>query len=326
MRYPYIDMHCDTLLRTYREEPERLYDGRDGMQGFRLMQEAGQMCQFFAVFFPPKERKQQPPLPPTDEEFFDRLCSTLKEQVSLHRDIIASATNAKEITENWKNGLASAFLTIEDGRMVNGKMENLQKLYDAGVRAIGLTWNYSNCFGFPNSTDPEIMKKGLTDFGISAIEEMNRLGIMVDVSHLSDGGFYDVAQLSKKPFIASHSNCRELTSHPRNLTDGMIRLLAAKGGIMGLNLYSEFVAPDGAKPESRIEYLVAHVLHMFHVGGEDSIGIGTDFDGIDGQLDIDKPIEMELLFDALHKKGLTERQMDKFAYGNALRVIKENMG
>ena len=205
-------------------------------------------------------------------------------------------------------------------------MENLQKLYDAGVRAIALTWNYSNCFGFPNSTDPEIMKKGLTDFGISAIEEMNRLGIMVDVSHLSDGGFYDVVQLSKKPFIASHSNCRELTSHPRNLTDGMIRLLAAKGGIMGLNLYSEFVTPDGAKPESRIEYLVAHVLHMFHVGGEDCIGIGTDFDGIDGQLDIDKPIEMELLFDALHKKGLTERQMDKFAYGNALRVIKENMG
>lgn len=95
---------------------------------------------------------------------------------------------------------------------------------------------------------------------------------------------------------------------------------------MGLNLYSEFVTPDGAKPESRIEYLVAHVLHMFHVGGEDCIGIGTDFDGIDGQLDIDKPIEMELLFDALHKKGLTERQMDKFAYGNALRVIKENMG
>lgn len=323
MTYPYIDMHCDTLLRTYREDPERLYDGKDGMQGIKLMKEAGQMCQFFAVFFPPRQEEQDPPLPATDEEFFSRLSETLKEQVTLHSDMIAMASNAQEIQENWEKGLASAFLTMEDGRMVNGKMERLKELYDTGVRAIALTWNYANCFGFPNSRDPEIMNKGLTDFGIEAIGEMNRLGIMVDVSHLSDGGFYDVAKYSSKPFLATHSNCRALTDHPRNLTDDMIRVLADKGGVSGLNFCAGFVSPEGARPESKIEYLVNHALHMIQVGGEDCIGIGTDFDGIEGPLEVSNPTEMEKLFDALHKKGLTPRQLEKMAYGNVLRVIRE---
>lgn len=323
MTYPYIDMHCDTLLRTYREEPERLYDGRKGMQGIKLMKEAGQMCQFFAVFFPPREEKQNPPLPDTDEEFFKQLSETLKKQVHLHKDMIAMASNAREVQENWEKGLSSAFLTMEDGRMVKGKMERIKELYDTGVRAIALTWNYANCFGYPNSRDPEIMKKGLTGFGIEAIGEMNRLGIMVDVSHLSDGGFYDVAEYSKKPFLATHSNCRALTDHPRNLTDDMIRVLADKGGVSGLNFCGGFVKPKGAESESRIEYLVNHALHMIQVGGEDCIGIGTDFDGIEGPLEVSNPTEMEKLFDALHKKGLTQRQLEKMAYGNVLRVMNE---
>lgn len=320
--YSYVDMHCDTLLRTIRETPESLYDG-EGMQSIKLMQEAKQMCQFFAVFFPP--RKDHPDMLP-DDEHFAVLSQNLKKEVALHQDVIAMASNYQEIEENWKKGLSSAVLTVEDGRMVEGKMEKLTYLYEQGVRAIALTWNYENCFGSPNSRDAEVMKKGLTDFGKEAIGEMNRLGIIVDVSHLSDGGFYDVAKYSKKPFLATHSNCRELTDHPRNLTDEMIRILADKGGVSGLNFYPGFVSPNGAESVCRVEYLADHVMHFIKVGGEDCVGFGTDFDGIDGDIEIAKPTQMELLFDELHKRGLTERQLEKFASKNVLRVIKECIG
>ena len=133
----------------------------------------------------------------------------------------------------------------------------------------------------------------------------------------------DVARYSMKPFIASHSNCRELTAHPRNLTDEMIRILSEKGGVAGLNFCPDFVVPRGAQPDSTVGYLASHVLYMLKVGGEDCIALGTDFDGVGGHLEISHPTQMERLFDALHKKGLTQRQLDKFASGNVLRVMRE---
>lgn len=321
--YSYIDMHCDTLLRTIEEKPSSIYDG-EGMQSIKLMHEAKQMCQFFAVFFLPRDAQNcEGMLMLPDDEHFAVLRENLIKEVALHKDMIAMATSYDEIMANWEKGLSSAVLTIEDGRMVDGRMEKLQYLYEQGVRAIALTWNFANCFGYPNSADAEIMGKGLTEFGIEAIGEMNRLGIMVDVSHLSDGGFYDVARYTKKPFIASHSNCRALTNHSRNLTDEMIRILAEKGGVAGLNFSPDFVRPDGTKDETTAEYLSEHVLHLIKVGGEDCVGLGTDFDGIGGPLEIGHPTQMDLLFDMLHRKGLTARQLDKFASGNVLRVMKE---
>jgi len=320
--YSYVDMHCDTLLQTLHEGSGLLYENQ-GMQSLKLMQEAKQMCQFFAIYFPPRHEERIPPLPP-DEAFFRILCENFHKEMKNHSDIIAVAHNYEEIMENWKKGLASAVLTVEDGRLVNEKMENLTYFYEQGVRAIALTWNFSNCFGYPNSKDCEVMERGLTTFGKEAITEMNRLGILIDVSHLSDGGFYDVAKLSQKPFIASHSNCRELTPHPRNLTDDMIRVLAEHGGVAGLNFCTEFVSSRGDRV-CKAEDLAAHVLHMIKVGGEDCVGMGTDFDGIEGEFEIAHPTQMSLLFDTLEKKGITPRQLDKLTSKNVLRVIKEAM-
>ena len=320
--YSYIDMHCDTLLQTLHEDSSLLYEN-DGMQSLKLMQEAKQMCQFFAVYFPPRCADSVPPMPP-DDKFFRILCNNLHKEVAKHSDFIAIAHNYEEIMNNWNKGLSSAVLTVEDGRLVEGSTEKLYDLYEQGVRAIALTWNFANCFGYPNSKDVDTMNKGLTDFGKEAIEEMNRLGILIDVSHLSDGGFYDVAKLSKKPFIASHSNCRALTPHQRNLTDDMIKVLAEHGGVSGINFCPEFVG-DSTDGVSRVEDLAAHVLHFIKVGGEDCVGIGTDFDGVEGELEIAHPTQMSLLFDTLEKKGVTPRQLDKLASGNVLRVIKEAM-
>lgn len=318
----YIDMHCDSLLRILEQGESSLHDGK-GMQSILNIVEAGQMCQFFAVFMRPCWKETEPDM------YFEHLRNALYEQAEAHGDVIAMAHNYEQIQENRRAGRASAILTMEDGRMVQGRMEKLQALYAKGVRAMTLTWNMPNCFGYPHTEDRGGMQKGLTTFGKEAVEEMNRLGMLIDVSHLSDGGFWDVAALSEKPFIASHSNCRALTPHTRNLTDDMIVLLADKGGVAGLNLCPEFVSRvrknEAAAMRSSVEDLAAHVLHFINVGGEECVGIGSDFDGIEGELEIDCPTKMELLFEELTKRGVTSRQLDKLAYENVLRVIKEGM-
>ncbi len=338
MTYSYADMHCDTLLRGYEKGIDSLYNG-EGHINFQKMAEGDQLLQFFAVFFPPRHAFDsfQMKAPngstriPDDDEFFDHMVQALQDAVTKYPDKIALARTAADVTANHAAGKSSAILTIEDGRFVNGDMDKLTRLHDLGVRAIALTWNYDNCFGAPNSFDPKLMQKGLTDFGKAAVSEMEHLGILIDTSHLSEGGFYDVAELSSKPFIASHSNCRTIANHPRNLTDEQIRILADNGGVMGLNFYQDFVVPGTrlpknsgvtkALPETSINDLVLHVQHAYEIGGEDVIALGTDFDGFDGTPEIDGPDKMHLLFEALEQAGFTPRVLDKFASGNVLRVL-----
>ena len=167
------------------------------------------------------------------------------------------------------------------------------------------------------------MQKGLKPFGIAVVERMNELGMMIDVSHLSDGGFWDVLKYSKKPVVASHSNARALCNHPRNLTDDMIRALAEKGGVAGVNFYPAFVHESH---KITAENLADHVEYMYRKGGEDFVAMGTDFDGFDdGESTIIHIGQMEEVFDAIKKKGFSASQMDKIWSGNALRVIKETL-
>ena len=204
-------------------------------------------------------------------------------------------------------------------------MERIDKLYQMGVRLITLTWNDDNCFGHSHAKDAGRMQLGLTPFGKEAVTYMTERGILVDVSHLSDGGFYDVAELVKGPFVASHSNCRELAPATRNLTDDMIRILAEHGGVCGLNFYPPFLNTDPVDKVSRIERMCEHVKHLVNVGGIECVGIGTDFDGIEGNLEIADCMEMEKLFDALQKTGFSEDALEKIAYKNVERVIREVM-
>jgi membrane dipeptidase len=152
---------------------------------------------------------------------------------------------------------------------------------------------------------------------------MNRLGMLIDVSHLSDGGFYDVARYSKQPFVASHSNARECTMHLRNLTDDMIRVLAEKGGIMGLNFESFFLNEGEPTALSTVEDMIRHLKHIRNVGGIDVMAIGTDFDGTMHSSEIAHLGEMEKLTVALKKNRFSEEEIDKIYYKNALRIIKQ---
>lgn len=321
----FIDMHCDTLM-PFAYRPGYTIYSNDGQVDFLKMKKGGAMAQFFAVFFPPRQSLGQYGIADiSDEEFFNRLTDGFYADIEKHSDMIAFASNARQIEANDARGKMSAVLTIEDGRMINGRRDMLEKVYRRGVRAIALTWNFENCFGYPNSTDKNIMEKGLKPFGIEAIEIMNSLGILIDVSHLSDGGFYDVARYSKKPFVATHSNARAVSPHQRNLTDDMIRILGEKGGVTGLNFAPSFMDPSASAMHTPISNIVKHARHLADVGGIDCVGLGTDFDGIFGTQEISDSSMLPMLWDALAKAGFHESEIEKISHKNVLRVIKESM-
>ena len=320
---PFVDMHCDTLMQAWFRHKKDIYK-TSTMLDVQRLQKGGAKAQFFAIFLQSLRMKRMlGPLMVKDDRYVEVLMKTFYNTLQKHSDVIAFAGNYQDLERNWQEGKISAFLTMEDGRAVQGKMEKLTEYYEKGVRLLGLTWNHANCFGYPNSSDVTIMKKGLSDFGKEAVGEMNRLGMIIDVSHLSDGGFWDVDQLSQKPFVASHSNARALCNHTRNLTDEMIKAVGASGGVIGLNQCPEFLYPGSG--ENRIEDMVAHLLHIRNVGGREVAALGSDFDGIGGTLTIKGPQDYEKLAAALAKEGLSEEEIDEIFFKNAERVIRDVM-
>ena len=323
----FVDLHCDTLsILALSDEEISLASNDKTSVDFERLRKGNALVQFFAMFLPSKatyERLEMEPM--DDDEYILKSVNILKDAIEENSNIIAMAYNIEDIKRNEEEGKMSTILTIEDGRSIDGKLEKIKKYYDLGVRLITLTWNHENSLGYPNSADPQIMEKGLKPFGIEAVEYMNELGIIVDVSHLSDGGFYDVARVSKKPFIASHSNARAISPHQRNLTDEMIRIISEKGGVVGLNFCPPFLNEDAKGKDSTIELMVRHLNHIKNVGGEDVIALGSDLDGIGGNLEIDSCDKIPLLFEALEGAGWSSRLIEKFAYKNSLRVIEEVM-
>lgn len=320
---PYIDMHCDTLMRAWMRRRSDLLHLK-GMVDLARLGAGGCKAQFFAVFLPPVELvRRLGPLFPSDEDYIKKCIAIFHHTARLHPDLLAQAKTFEEIEKNAAAGKLSGILTLEDGRAVNGRMEHLDRFYRMGIRLISLTWNAPNCFGEPNGSSG-----GLTPFGREAVAHMNRIGMMVDVSHLSDRGFSEVAEICRqngKPFVASHSNCRALTPHPRNLTDEMIRALADCGGVIGVNFGPDFLEQGQPRfrKESRIAAIVAHLKHMIRIGGTDCAAIGTDFDGINGRLEIGSADRMPLLFEALEREGFAADAIEKIAFRNVERVLRE---
>ena len=315
----YIDFHCDTLS-LYRTTPPAGESLRQnsGCVDFRRMREAGCSAQFFAVFFPPADK-----LDTDDFSYFCRLYMPFLRELEICRDSVALTKTYGDYVKHRQEGRTSAFLTLEDGRLLRNSHYNLDFLFECGVRLITLTWNGPNCLGWPNSDDPTVMKQCLTPFGREAVEHMNRLGILVDVSHLSDGGFWDVAEISSKPFIASHSNARALSPHRRNLTDPMIRRLAEKGGVIGVNFAPFFLSPDLNNTKSTVSLLCRHIQHLYRIGGLECIVLGSDWDGFEGDLEIPDPCALPLLFEELHRQGFPASALEKMAWGNAERVLMD---
>lgn len=317
-----IDFHCDTLMKLYdlhrvNDHSQTIWENQGQIDVKRLV-EAKYNAQFFACYI---WWEDQPFLGSHYEDALamaDLAYSGLKG----HEDVAAFAGSYQDYLKNKKEGKVSCFLTVEEGGILENQIERLDTLYEKGIRLITLTWNYENCLGYPGCF-PEMNHKGLKPFGLETLERMEELGIIADVSHLSDGGFEDVYRHSKRPFLASHSNARTICRHNRNLTDDMLKKLGDKGGFTGINFGGDFLSNDG---KSTIEAIIANIRHIMNVGGREIVGIGTDFDGVEDKLEIDGCQYMYRLAEAMEMAGFTIGEIDDVCFRNAEKFMERYWG
>lgn len=309
-----IDLHCDTITVLASEHK----DLRQNDLNLDLLRMKKQeiMLQDFAVFVRLTEYKT------LNEawEYTLAMCKFFKEQMAANKDLISQVFSYKDIEENQAKDKISALLSLEEGGVLEENIERLVTLYKEGVRLITISWNFENTLGYPNSMTEPTLEKHLKPFGREVVKTMDELHMLVDVSHAGDGSFWDIADIVKGPFVASHSDARTLTDHSRNLTDPMIKTLAQHGGVTGINFFSKFLGADGT---GSIEQMVAHIKHIRKVGGIDVIALGSDFDGFGGASGVRTCEDFPKLFAALTKAGFTDEELEKISHKNALRVMRD---
>lgn len=321
-----IDLHCDTIMRFY--EGEHL----DGMKNSHIdlegLRKGETMAQCFAIFVPTHDAATRHGMPDDPFGYFDRAYAAYLRELELNKEYLTPAYTAADIVKNDSEGKVSAVLTVEDGVTLDGKIENVDEYFKKGVRMVALTWNYENSLGYPQNADPEKHSLGLKPFGIECVRRMNELGIAVDVSHLSEGGFWDVAKYSKKPFIASHSCCGALCDISRNLKDRQIKALADAGGVIGLNYCNYFLHPTSELFEdsyTAISELIRHLRHLVAVGGIESVALGSDYDGIGSKLEWGGAGGQQRLVEAI-VSAFGAEGAEKITHKNALRAFRDIIG
>ena len=321
-----VDLHCDTIMHFY--EGKHL----DGLEGSHISMDklsAGEtLAQCFAIFVPTHGSAERMGYPSDPKEYFNKAYATYQRELELCRDRLAPAYTVADIERNERAGKVSAILTVEDGVTLDGRIENVDDYFSKGVRMVALTWNYENSLGYPQDPDPEKHSLGLKPFGIDCVRRMNELGIAVDVSHLSEGGFWDVAKYSKKPFIASHSCCRALCDISRNLTDEQIRAVAESGGVVGLNYCNVFLHPISDKFDddyTAVSELIRHLRHLVSVAGAEGVALGSDYDGIGSRLEWGDCGGQQMFAQSI-ADAFGWETAEKITHKNALRALRDIIG
>lgn len=303
-----MDGHCDTISTCYWQGSGlRKNEGHLDLERLRGY---GGWAQFFALFA--SKTRTERPLWEVTQAQYGAFCEELRK----NQDLVVQCRTAEEIEAAWSAGKVAALLSIEGGELIDCDLQKLELVSQWGVRSINLTWNHANALSGTNVEDKE---KGLTELGRQFVCRMQELGVLVDVSHLSDAGFWDVAELAQKPFWASHSNSRALCPHSRNLTDEQFRALVKNGGVAGLNMLDEFL---GEEPD--VDTLVTHIEHWFGLGGEKNVSLGGDWDGISGMpRGIHGVQDIGLLAERLLQLNYSESVVNGLFYENLLRVVRE---
>lgn len=331
-----LDMHCDTIMALMNTE-NNIYES-DNMIDLQKLQKGNYLLQCFAMFVPyvaDKNQSEEEKNSYSPFEVCNKMIDRYYQEIDKYKDIIVPVYCYQDIENNIKNNKMSSLLTIEEGGVCLGNIEFLRNFYRLGVRMLTLTWNYKNEIASPNidyftvdRNDPSYTKTpnltdGLTSFGKEVVKEMNRLGMVIDCSHLGDKGFYDVVSLSTKPIVCSHSCSRTVCNHVRNMTDDMLLKLKENRGVVGINYCHNFVRSD--EEEATIKDIVKHINYIRDLIGIDYIGLGSDFDGIsNANIELKDASMMGLLIDELINQGYNEEDIDKICYKNVLRVFKEN--
>ncbi|MDO4793188.1 MAG: dipeptidase [Filifactor alocis] len=311
-----IDMHCDSLLGRIGDKEFSLREN-GGHLSLEKMKKAGGLAQFFAIFISREDMKTEDPY-----DFFEELYHFYLQELDKNKDLILPAFCKQDILDNQEKGRMSSILTIEDGFVIKDSINRIDNLFDKGVRLITLTWDFENDIGYPCTLDEEENKRGLKSFGFEVVQRMNEKGMIIDVSHLSEGGFYDVAKYSSKPFVASHSCAKALCLHRRNLTDHQLRTIGESGSLVGVNYYSAFLQDEGSYSSNK--RIVEHIEHMAKHAGIEAVGLGSDFDGISGELEMKDYSGYPALIEEM-RKTFTDDEVEKICYLNALRLIGDVM-
>ena len=326
------DLHCDTLseLRYAQNRGEEISFLKNDLQiDLEKLKRGNYRFQCLACFVN-LERHEENPLV-SCLEMTDLFYCLLEK----YPGDLMQVKDPEDIRKLSKSGKIGVMLTIEEGGVCLDDVRILRNLYRLGVRMMTLTWNFENGLASPNQVPGNIRNvwpcsassRGLKEKGFEFLEEMERLHMILDVSHLSDGGFWDIAKYARRPFMASHSNARSICPHVRNLTDDMIRIMGEKGCLIGLNYCASFLdpCPDREKVRSRISDMAKHARYIMNLGGEDILALGSDFDGIEGELEVTGPQDLPLLEEGLIKEGFPERLVEKIFHQNAERFFLENL-
>jgi membrane dipeptidase len=345
---PVFDGHNDTLLRLYQSKDtdvEKLFI--EGTQGGHIdlprARKGGFAGGMFAIFPPPVEKAKRSAVPPapSDNEPLppelprtDALTSTIAMASILFRLERAGALtvcrSAGDIRAAMAKDSIAAVFHIEGVEAIDPELTLLDVLYEAGLRSLGIVWSRPNAFGhgvpfrFPSSPDTG---PGLSDAGKALVKACNQLKIMIDLSHLNEKGFRDVAALSDAPLVATHSNVHALCTHSRNLTDWQLGAIRETGGMVGLNFATGFLREDGRmNSDTSLDIMVRHVDSLLQALGEDGVGLGSDFDGAMIPAVIGDVAGLPKLIDALTARGFGGALIEKIAYRNWLNVLERTIG
>lgn len=312
MKIPVFDLHCDTALALLN--PDVSTGGGLFENSLHIdLRRAGQLdgyCQCFACFTTPAMR-QWMGKSPTD--VFEQELSVIMEQLQQHEDVISLAFSAADVEENLKNGKMSAVLTMEGTAGIIFDPQLLELMHRVGFRITSLGWNESNSL-----TGSHVTGEGLTDLGREYVREAQRLGMLVDVSHISDAGFWNILDITAAPILATHSNSRAVCGHSRNLTDDMFRAICSTGGVAGFNQCAEFV---GENPD--LDTICDHICHFLELDPEGRhIALGGDLDGCDRlPAGFDGVQSYPAMADALLRRGVGERIVQNIFWNNAMEVF-----
>lgn len=299
----FFDLHCDTLTKSMIHSANLT----DSHLDIHIGNQSGivRHCQCFAVFCPDT-------ISGADAfNYYKMAQHHLLNQTEKFDSMLEQVKCAKDIASITAKGKTAAILTVEGGRVLAGSLENLYALKNDGVKMITLTWNGENEIGC-GSVDQSF---GLKPFGFELIKEMEKCGVQIDVSHLSDKGLSDVLKTVSCPVVASHSNLRAVCSHRRNLTDDDFSEIVRRGGIVGINFYKDFLNDESES--ASLSDIARHIERMLLLGGENAVCMGSDYDGcdvVDGIKNID---ELPRLYDFLLKEGFGKALLEKIFWKNA---------
>ncbi|HHW00038.1 MAG TPA: membrane dipeptidase [Clostridiaceae bacterium] len=308
-----VDAHCDTITKIM-DNGTGLLNNQCHLDLQRIQKATNlHWVQFFAAFISPQYSQAYA------LKRALQIIDKIYEEEYLNKHMMMICRNYNDMKRAFKNNLIAAIISVEGGEALQGDISVLRCLYRLGVRSICLTWNNRN--EIADGVSDDITGGGLTRFGRKVIKEMNSLGMLIDVSHIAEKGFWDVIETTQSPIIASHSNARKICNHQRNLTDEQILAIKKNGGVIGINLYPYFL---NNSDKASLTDIIKHIEHISSLAGCDYVGIGADFDGIEiTPCDITGVQDIPIILNELLKLNYSQESVKKIAGGNFIRVIRQ---